>query len=235
VPFDETGVWANANDHYIQIVTSTVLNPIGSFGLTLTDFDPALNKGGAAVVFNGSTYEMWFSLPRATFNASNPFAYVSQTWAWVRKDTVINNLLATDRIYVGYSNNNTRYRWTGTGFDTTTRVLPVKWKIYTSTNTAHVYNEYDTLPKGSVNNNADISIVDISATTIRIRFNNAGSGLTSKAIVDENDKLILGVNGTITDVFLNLLENRDTRVFESAQNNVVVGTINNTTNNNFNV
>jgi hypothetical protein len=233
VPFDETGVWTNANDNYIQLVTSTVLNTTG--GLTLANFDAINHKGGAAVVLNGSTYEVWFSLPRATFTAISPFSYQTQTWAWIRKDTVINNLLRTDRIYVGYSNNNTRYRWTGTGFVTTTRTLPVKWKIYTGTTNSHVYNEYDTLPKGSVNNNADILITTISSTTIRIRFASVGSGLTSKAIVDENDKLILGLNGSTVDVFLNLLENRDMRVFESATSNTIVGSINNTTNDTFSV
>jgi hypothetical protein len=235
VPFDGTGVWNNANDYYIQLVTSTILNPIGGGGLTLANFDAVNHKGGAAVVLNGSTYEVWFSLPRATFNASNPYAYVSQTWAWVRKDTVIDNLLEIDRIYVNYANNNTRYRWSGSTFTVTNRVLPVKWKIYQGTTSGHVYNEFDTVAKGSINNNADITITSISATTIRIQFTGLGGSLTSKAIIDENDKLILALNGSGNQLYLNLLENRDTRVFSDAASNTVIGTINNTTNDIFGV
>jgi hypothetical protein len=233
VPFDGTGAWTNANDHYIQIVTSTILNPLGAGGLTLANFTASNHKGGAAVVLNGSTYEVWFSLPVATFQASSPFAYTGQSWQWVRKDVVITNLLNVERIYVNYTDNNIRYRWSGTTFTTTSRVLPVRWKVFVGTTSAHVYNEYDTLPKGSVDNNRDITITDISASTIRILFTGSTSGITSIGLVDEDNKLILGVNGTNPIVYLNLLQSRDTRVFSSRASNNIVGSINNTTNSTF--
>jgi len=235
VPFDGTGVWTNANDNYIQVVTSTVLNPIGAGGLTLANFTASNSKGGAAVVLNSGVYEMWFSLPVATFQAGSPFAYTGQSWQWVRKDVVISNLLNTNRIYVNYANNSIRYRWSGTTFTTTTRVLPINWKIYTGSTSSHVYNEYDTAPKGSIASTRDITITDVSATTISIQFSGSSSGVTSIALVDEDEKLIVGVNGPNLTIYLNLLQSRDTRVFSTRQSNFIIGSINNTTDTIFNV
>jgi hypothetical protein len=232
VPFDGTGAWANANDDYIQLVTSSVL-PSGP--LTLADFPAVDSKGAAAVVLSGGVYQVYFSLPVATFQSSLPYAYTGQSWEWVRKDNIVSNLLDVNRTYTLFSNNNLRYRWTGTGFDTVTRVLPIDWKIYTGSTNAHRYNEYDTSPKGTFASTRDISIVDISATTIRIQFSGSTSGVTSFGLADENNKLILGVNGPNNIVYLNLLQNRDTRVFSTRQSNVIVGSINNTTDTIFNV
>jgi hypothetical protein len=232
VPFDETGVWTNANDDYIQLVTSTVLSTSG--GLTLSDF-PAVNfKGGAAVVLNESTNEMWFSLPVATFQASTPYGYTGQSWQWVRKDNIISNLLSTNRIYVSYSNNSLRFTWTGTGFNNYLKNLPLNWSVYVGTTTAHTYKEYDNEPKGSIDTTRDITISTISNNSIRVLFSGSTTGITSYALVDEDGKLILGVNGN-NSVYLNVLENRDTRVYFSKTSDQVVGTINNTTNDTYSV
>lgn len=228
VEFDNTGVWPDANDNYVQIVSTSIVN-VTSLAQLKTLLPPINYRGGMVVVnIFGIGAGVYFALPVGSFNSSGQ--YVSQTWEWVRKDNVITNLLDANRVFVNFQGS-TRYRWTGAGFSAlVTNNLPVGWKIYLGTTSAHRYNEYDVLPKGNdTTTTRQVTITSINSLTSRINLTGSSTGVTSWAITNENNKLLFAVNGNNFIVYLNVLNSRDTRVFD-LNGDIIVGTINNTTN-----
>jgi hypothetical protein len=230
VEFDDTGVWPDINENYIQLVSTDVGNFTNLAQMT-SILPPQNFKGGMIVanvgVVGGGVY---FALPVGIFTGPGG-SYNGQTWQWVRKDNVITNLLDANRVFVNFQGS-TRYRWTGGGFSALiTNNLPVGWKIYVGTTSAHRYKEYDVLPKGSdATIVRQVNIVSINSLTSSISLSGSSTGITSWAIADEDNKLLFAVNGNNFVVYLNVLNSRDTRVFDG---DVIVGSINNTTNQNY--
>jgi hypothetical protein len=220
VKFDGTGVWADANDDFYQLAVLTVENTAGVPSLTASSV-----KGFMAVTFDGSNYRAWFSLPIPNFNSLGVFQ--SATWGWVEKSTVINDLFDIDRIYLY---NGFRYKWNGTAWSQLVSTeLPDGYKVYRST--SEIYSEYDTLPKGSEYVNASVVFESINNSTARIRLVSAlGLPYVSWGIVDENGQLLIGVNGVERNIYINILRKRDTRVFQDDNGLTIVGSINDTLN-----
>lgn len=218
VKFDGTGVWNGANDDFYQLATTTVENTAGAPSLTAS-----LVKGFMAVTFDGSNYRAWFSLPIANFD--NAGVLQSANFGWVEKSSVIGDLFNGDRIYLL---SGTRYRWNGTGWSQLVNTeLPYKYKVVRST--SETYGEYDLVGKGSEYVNAVVVFESITDSTARIRLVSIlGLPYVSWGIVDENGKLLVGVNGTNRNVYLNILRKRDTRVFENDNGLKIVGSINDT-------
>lgn len=229
VEFDNTGVWANANDNYIQIVSTSIGNFVSLAQLT-SSLPPANFKGGMIVAnITGIGAGVYFALPVGNFNNSGQ--YLGQTFKWVRKDLVILNLLDANRVFFNYGGS-IRHRWTGAGFSQLpNNNLPVGFKIYLGTISAHRYSEYDVSPKGSnATTVREIVITSLNSFTSKIELIGSSIGITSWAIADEDNKLLFAVNGNNLIVFLNVLNSRDTRVFDG---DVIIGSINNTINDNY--
>jgi hypothetical protein len=234
LPFDDTGVWTNANEDYIQLASTAVEN-FTSVG-QMTSILPPQNFKGAMIVANitGIGGGVYFSLPVGQFQSGSPYSYISQNWGWVRKDNFAipeAELLNVNRVYVSYANNNNRFRWNGSSFYSWTKNTLVGWTLYLGTTSAHLYNDFDTLPKGSTDTSGqNITITNISSSTIRIDVASNTSSVTSWGIADESGKLVIGVNGNNFTIYLNVLRKRDSRVYVSRTSDVIVGTINDTTN-----
>jgi hypothetical protein len=228
VAFDDTGVWPNANEDYIQIVSAGVAN-FASVAALKTALPPQNYKGGMIVAnITGIGGGVYFALPVGIFTGPGN-AYAGQTWEWVLKSITLLNI---NRVYLLFGTS-TRYKWIESGFTLLgSNDLPVGWNVYVGSISAHRYSEYDVSPRGDLSDRI-ITITELNRSTVRIRLSGVSTGVVSWGIVDEDGKLLFAVNGSNLDVYLNVLNSRDTRVFDTVSNPVIIGTINNTTDDDF--
>lgn len=92
------------------------------------------------------------------------------------------------------------------------------YKVYYSG--GEVYDLNSTKPLGNIGGSILILYTDFSA---KITFTKTGPGIAASwGITDENDNLLIGVN-LATTIYLNLLESRDTNVYNNVIDRNVVG------------
>ena len=102
------------------------------------------------------------------------------------------------------------------------------FKVYTST--SETYDVNDTNAKGDYVGYviAYIRLTVIDRLSCKITLRNVDmTNIKSWCIADNNDKILLAVNGKKTDVHVNLLKSRDTNIYYSQQNRTIVGDITN--------
>lgn len=100
--------------------------------------------------------------------------------------------------------------------------------LYVSTNANDSYSLNDTEPKGSSVGGAMYSITSLSLLSCRITISSSLSwtNVSCWSLVDPSDgKIVLAVNGSSKNVYLNLLRSRDTNIYSDFRKTTIVGTI----------
>ena len=143
---------------------------------------------------------------------------INSVWEWD------NNVVASESwIYSIFTEYHLEYYWADFTETTSATFTQYRNNYYIFRSNAFTYRMSDTTPKGSLYSGGTYTLTKISNNVLRIVRSSLPSDTVSWAIVDNTGKLLIGVNGNATTIYLNMLRIRDNNVYGDNVSQIVVG------------
>lgn len=143
---------------------------------------------------------------------------INAIWEWD------NNIVASETYVYGiFTDYRIEYYWADFTETTTSAFTQYKNNYWIYYSTSATYRMSDTVKKGSLASGATYTLTKLSNNVLRITRSSLPSTPTCWAIVDLSGKLLIGVNGNYTSIYLNMLRTRDSKVYDNNVSQNVVG------------
>lgn len=144
---------------------------------------------------------------------------IDARWEWSASGTIASE----NYIYGVFSNYHIEYYWADFTETTVATFSQYRNDYYIYYSTTDTYRLSDTDKKGSLASGATYTLTPVSKTVLRISRSSLPSNMVSWAIVSNTGKLLIGVNGGYSSIYLNLLRVRDMNVYDDNVSQNVVG------------